>query len=165
MAIGGGSAGSSLAMLYAYRDGAASPVPVKLLFEAVGPSCFYAEDWKRYGPDHSPEAAAAFFSVMSGSLITPKEIQGGSYLEKVRSISAIDWIRPDSCPSIVAYGRKDIIQPYDDALRLKAALEENQVDFQFFTAPHSGHGLQNDSNIYRAYMEAVRDGLRRYLPL
>lgn len=51
MAISGGSAGGTLAMLYAYRDSETSPVPVKLLFEAVGPANFYAEDWTTYGLD------------------------------------------------------------------------------------------------------------------
>lgn len=36
MAIGGGSAGGCLALLYAYRDTAESPVPVRFVFEAVG---------------------------------------------------------------------------------------------------------------------------------
>ena len=46
MGIAGGSAGHCLAMIYAYRDVQESPVPVKLLFGAVGPSSFYAEDWE-----------------------------------------------------------------------------------------------------------------------
>ena len=61
MAVSGGSAGHTLAMLYAYRDAAASPVPVKLVFGAVGPSSFYPEDWTCFGFDRNPEAAAAMF--------------------------------------------------------------------------------------------------------
>lgn len=38
MSIGGGSAGHCLAMLYAYRDAELSPVPVRMVFGAVGPS-------------------------------------------------------------------------------------------------------------------------------
>lgn len=66
MAMSGGSAGVCLAMLYAYRDATESPVPVKLLFEMVGPSSFYAEDWGIYGLDKSTEAAAELFGVMGG---------------------------------------------------------------------------------------------------
>lgn len=36
MAVSGGSAGHTLAMLYAYRDAVVSPVPVKLVFGAGG---------------------------------------------------------------------------------------------------------------------------------
>ena len=49
MSIGGGSAGHCLAMLYAYRDAELSPVPVRMVFGAVGPSSFYPEDWGCYG--------------------------------------------------------------------------------------------------------------------
>ena len=45
MAIAGGSAGHTLAMIYAYRDASQAPVPVKMTFGAVGPSCFHREDW------------------------------------------------------------------------------------------------------------------------
>ena len=70
MAISGGSAGGTLAMLYAYRDAADSPVPVKMMFEAVGPSSFYRSDWGVYGLDQdtheSRKAAAGLFGVMLG---------------------------------------------------------------------------------------------------
>lgn len=73
MAISGGSAGGTLAMLYAYRDAADSPVPVKMMFEAVGPSSFYRSDWGVYGldqdTDESRKAAAGLFGVMRGTEI------------------------------------------------------------------------------------------------
>ena len=68
MGIGGGSAGHCLAMIYAYRDSKESPVPVKLLFGAVGPSSFYAEDWDIYGfdrdTDESRKGASQLLGVM-----------------------------------------------------------------------------------------------------
>lgn len=47
--MSGGSAGGCLALLYAYRDADEAPVPVKMVFQGVGPSSFYPEDWKSYG--------------------------------------------------------------------------------------------------------------------
>ena len=76
MAIAGGSAGHTLAMIYAYRDAETSPVPVKMTFGAVGPSSFYAEDWGIFGLDQNTEesrqAAAALFGVMGGVELTPE---------------------------------------------------------------------------------------------
>ena len=81
MAVSGGSAGHALAMLYAYRDADTSPVPVKMTFGAVGPSCFYLEDWINMGADPSqlnavdPEGddsgMAGLFSAMAGKEIHP----------------------------------------------------------------------------------------------
>lgn len=165
MAIGGGSAGHALAMIYAYRDAAQAPVPVVLTFGGVGPASFYQEDWGIYGLDQSDEACAGMFSVMAGVEITPEEIRDGSYLEKVKPISASMWIRENSAPSVVAYGTHDKVQPYLASLRLKTALEENGVDFQYFEMSHSGHGLQNDSKISNQWMAAVEEYLARYMPV
>lgn len=80
MAIAGGSAGGCLALIYAYRDADTSPLPVKMVFEAVGPGSFHVEDWGIFGLDQSPEAAAGLFSVMSGQALTPEDITSGAYV-------------------------------------------------------------------------------------
>lgn len=169
MGIAGGSAGHALAMIYAYRDAAQAPVPVKLTFGAVGPSCFHREDWDNYGFDQETEesyqGAAGIFSAMLGEMLSPEEIKDGSYLEKMTPISAVDWITTDAPPTVVAYGTHDRVQPFKASLRLKAALEENGVDFQYFEMPHSGHGLQNDHALYKQWMEAVEAYLGKYMPV
>jgi len=42
MAVAGGSAGHTLAMIYAYRDGKDAPVPVDMTYGSVGPSFFHS---------------------------------------------------------------------------------------------------------------------------
>ena len=167
MTMAGGSAGHALAMIYAYRDGADAPVPVVFTFGAVGPSCFYAEDWGIFGigqdSDESREAGAGLFSVMGGVTITPEEMKDGSYLEKMKPISAAEWVSSNPIPTVVAYGTQDRVQPFLASLRLKAALEANHVDFQYFELPHSGHGLQNDSRISNKYMDTVIEYLDKYM--
>ncbi len=80
-------------MIYAYRDADESPVPVKLLFGAVGPSSFYAKDWDIYGfdrdTDESREGSANLLGVMGGVELTPEMIKDGSYIEKLKPISAV----------------------------------------------------------------------------
>ena len=133
MAVAGGSAGHTLAMIYAYRDADASPVPVKLLFGAVGPSGFYAEDWDIYGLDRDTEedreAAAGLFGVMGGTELTPEMIEDGSYIEKMKPVSAVMWVDEDTVPSVVAYGKYDKVQPFKGSLRLRKAYQENHVDY------------------------------------
>lgn len=165
MAIAGGSAGHTLAMIYAYRDAVDSPVPVALTFGAVGPASFYQEDWGIYGLDKNDEACAEMFSVMSGVKITIEEIRDKSYIEKIKPISASMWVNENSAPSVVAYGTHDKVQPYLASLRLKEALENNGVDYKYFELPHSGHGLQNDSKISCKWMDTVEEYLAKYMPL
>ena len=165
MAIGGGSAGHALAMIYAYRDAEQAPVPVVLTFGGVGPASFYQEDWGIFGLDQSDEACAGLFSVMAGTEISVEEVADGSYLEKVKPISAADWVTAESPATVVAYGMHDKMQPYLASVRLKTALEEYGVDHKYFELPHSGHGLQNDNKISKQWMEAVETYLDTYMPV
>ncbi|HFI0112951.1 TPA: prolyl oligopeptidase family serine peptidase [Streptococcus suis] len=165
MAISGGSAGHALAMIYAYRDAKDAPVPVVLTFGGVGPSSFYMEDWGIYGADTNHEAAAGLVSAMTGQEVTEEMIVDDSYKEIVNEISAVHWVTEESVPSVVIYGKHDKVQPYAAALRLEKALKEKGVDYQFLTAEHSGHGLQNDNAANQEYMQLVEDYLAKYLPV
>lgn len=117
MSIGGGSAGHCLAMLYAYRDAELSPVPVRMVFGAVGPSSFYPEDWGCYGLDknteESKEAAAGLFSVMAGKEIISDMFGTPEYDEAIKDISALLWIDENTVPSVLAYGKYDKVQSFE----------------------------------------------------
>ncbi|UOQ83578.1 alpha/beta hydrolase [Gracilibacillus salinarum] len=165
MAISGGSAGGTLAMLYAYRDADESPIPVKMLFEAVGPSSFYPEDWSPYGLDQNPEAAADLFSVMSGTEITVDMFGTEAYEEAIKPISAYRWVNENSVPTVAAYGVYDKVAPFDTVKHLIHALEENNVPHEYIEFPHSGHALQNDNDLYVKYMETVEEYLDTYMPI
>lgn len=167
MAIAGGSAGGCHALLYAYRDAKDSPVPVKMVFEAVGPSCFYPEDWSNYGFDkaENKEAAAGMFSVMAGKPIDPDLIGTPEYDEEIKDISAALWIDENSVPTVCAYGVYDKIQPFDASKRLAAALEKHNIPHEYIVCEHSGHGLQNDDALYKKFYEKVEEYLDRYMPV
>lgn len=167
--MSGGSAGGALAMLYAYRDADESPVPVKLMFEMVGPSSYFREDWGIYGLDQDTEesikAAAGLFSVMGGVEITPEMIKDGSYQELLKPISAYTFVNEKSVPSVLLYGKYDRIQPFKGVRHLEKALKDNGVDYKLFVAEHSGHGVQNDDNVMKEYMETVEEYLDKYMPV
>lgn len=163
LAMAGGSAGGCLALLYAYRDADQAPVPVRMVFEGVGPSSFYPEDWTNYGFDKDAEAACGMFSYMSGSTITPDMIGTPAYDDAIRDISALLWVDQDTVPTVMAYGKYDTFQPYLGSVRLDAALTAAGVDHKYIVFDHSGHGLQNDDDKGREYLEAINEYLDRYM--
>ena len=83
----------------------------------------------------------------------------------MKPISAAAWVSENPIPTVVAYGTYDKVQPFAASLRLKAALEENGVDYRYFELPHSGHGLQNDNAVQKQWMEAVEEYLDKYMPV
>lgn len=169
MAISGGSAGGTLAMLYAYRDAVDSPVPVKMMFEAVGPSSFFRSDWGVYGLDQNTEeskkAAAGLFGIMLGQEIAVDILDTPHYAEIIKPISAFMWVDENSVPSVISYGTQDRVCPFGSVSHLVNALKESGVDYKYFEMPHSGHGLQNDDKIYEQYMNAVEEYLDKYIPI
>ncbi|MDV3427794.1 MAG: alpha/beta hydrolase [Bacillota bacterium] len=169
MTMAGGSAGHALAMIYTYRDGKEAPVPVVFTYGAVGPSDYYAEDWGIFGigmdTDESRTAGAYLFSVMSGENITPEEMKDGSYFEKMKPIAGAEWVSNNPVPTVVAYGVCDKVQPFEASKRLEAALKENNVNYKYFVLEHSGHGLQNDYDVSRQWLEAVDEYLAKYMPV
>lgn len=169
MAMGGGSAGHTLAMLYAYRDAATSSVPVKMLFGGVGPSSFYPEDWSNYdfnkGTDEANQAAAYLFGVMAGKDISPELFGTPAYDEAVKDISALLWVDENTVPSLLAYGKHDTVQPYAASVRLDEALTKAGVPHDYLVFEHSGHGLQNDSAMSKLYFEKIVEYLDTYLPI
>lgn len=42
---------------------------------------------------------------------------------------------------------------------------ENNVDYKYFEAPHSGHALQNDNKVYEEFMDTVVEYLDKYMPV
>lgn len=165
MAVAGGSAGGCLALIYAYRDGAQAPVPLTMVFEAVGPASMHREDWTNYGLDQSDEAAIGLLSAMCGTMLTAEQLADGSYLDVAAPVSAVDWVTSESAPTVMCYGACDTVCPYPSSVRLDAALTAAGVDHAYFVCEHSGHGLQNDDVVYQQYMEAVEEYLDRYMPV
>ena len=169
MTVSGGSAGHCLAMLYAYRDADTSPVPVRMVFGAVGPSSFYPEDWGCFGFDQDTEearnGAAAMFSVMSGKEIKPEMFGTPEYDEAIKDISALLWVDENTVPSLLAYGKHDKMQSYEASIRLDAALTKYNIPNDYIVMEHSGHGLQNDNKQYELYMDKVEEYLDTYMPV
>ncbi len=169
MAMAGGSAGHCLAMLYAYRDADDAPVPVKMVFGGVGPSCFYPEDWGCYGLDQGTpealEAAAGLFGIMAGKEITPDMFGTPAYDEAMKDISAMLWVDDNTVPSLLAYGAYDKVQGFGASVKLDAALTAYNVPHDYIVFEHSGHGLQNDSKMAKLYSEKIEEYLNTYMPV
>jgi len=163
LCMAGGSAGGCLALIYAYRDASESPIPVKMIFEGVGPSSFYPEDWKSYGTDQSAEVAASLFGLMRGEAVDPAIFGTEAYDELMKPISALLWVDENTVPTVLAYGMYDRVQPYNGAVRLDAKLTEAGVDHVFIVCEHSGHGLQNDTKKLAEYSAAVEEYLAKYM--
>lgn len=169
MTISGGSAGGALALIYAYRDKEDSPVPVKMVFEGVGPSSFYPEDWESYGFDKDDdkvrEAASGLFGLMAGKEIKADWFGTEKYDEEMKDISALLWVDENTVPTLMAYGKYDKVHPFKASIRLDKKLTEYNIPHDYIVFEHSGHGLQNDNKELKLYYEKIEEYLSKYMPV
>ena len=50
---------------------------------------------------------------MGGVKLTKEMIKDGSYIEKLKPISAVIWVDENTVPSVVAYGKHDKVTWYN----------------------------------------------------
>lgn len=159
MMIAGGSAGHSLAMIYAYRDGKTAPVPVKMVFGMVGGANFDAKNW--YAPNATPEEQAVWVAMMTGTQLTAEQVKNGEHHAVLKPINAADWIDEHSPPSLSAHGKLDKLVPFNAVIPLHQALQKYNVPHTALVFEHSGHGLHRD----KAMQEKLWAELDNYLKL
>lgn len=169
MAIGGGSAGGALAMIYAYRDAEQAPVPVKAVINLVGPASFDPVAWFEiddgFASDENAQGGAAFVSMMTGEPVTVTQMRSGDYQRLLRPITATALITADAPPSLIAFGALDKVAPYAASSALEDALQRNRVPHDVLVFPRSGHGLNRDPAMAGALNAKIGEYLDLYLPL
>lgn len=169
MAVAGGSAGGTLAMIYAYRDAKTSPVPVNAVINMVGPASFKPADWfgfkDNYGADDTAQASAQFVQVMTGDTVTPEMMRSGVYTKKLEPITPAALFSPDAPPTLVAYGQLDKVAPFAASTGLVEKLKRSKVPHDALIFPNSGHGLNRDPEMAKELGQKINEYLDRYVPL
>ncbi|WP_301122229.1 alpha/beta hydrolase [Mycolicibacterium fortuitum] len=169
MAVAGGSAGGTLAMIFAYRDAAESPIPVKAVISMVGPGSFEPAAWfgfddEDYQADDIAQAGAAFVSMISGDTVTPAMMRSGEYKKVLRPVTPSELVTRGAPATLVAYGLLDKVAPFAASKRLLEALGRNDVPHDAIIFPKSGHALQRDADKARELGSKLNEYLDRYLP-
>lgn len=161
MMIAGGSAGHTLAMIYAYRDGKTAPVPIKMVFGMVGGANFDATNW--YMPNATPEEQAVWVAMMTGTKLTAEQVKNGEHHAVLKPINPADWVDEQSPPSLSAHGKLDKLVPFNAVIPLHHALKKYQVPHTAFVFEHSGHGLHRDKSMQKALWAELDKYLATYM--
>lgn len=158
MAVTGVSAGGCLALMYAYNPPENAPLPVKFVFEQVGPVSFEPSGWG----NGTPEECAAFATFMTGEEITAEMMESGAYKPYIDEISPVAYVNENTVPTIMGYGVRDNAVPPALKFLLIDALELNGVPHEYIEFPNSGHGMLNDPDKTQAYVDKVNEYLELY---
>ncbi|MDR1878042.1 MAG: alpha/beta hydrolase [Bacteroidales bacterium] len=151
MCIIGSSAGGHLAMLYAWSE--ESPVEIALVASRVGPADFTdPEQIRLNGVEHLHQ-----INLLLGTQVTLSQAESVGFVfpEAWYAASPVYHIKRESPPAVLAYGEKDALVSYSNALILKNKLEEYDVDHRLISFPNSGHELNNDPDKLEEFRQAL----------
>lgn len=168
MAIAGGSAGGTLAMIYGYRDARTSPLPVNAVISMVGPASFEPAAWfglKDYTSDEAAQAAAAFVTILTGETVTAEMMRSGAYRKNLEPITPAALFSGDAPPTLVAFGELDKVAPFAASTDFVEELKKSKVPHDALVFPNSGHGLNRDPDMGKELGEKFNEYLDRYVPL
>lgn len=159
MATSGYSAGGHLALLYAYSRPTAAAIPVKLVFEQVGPADF----------DAAAFAPGIFQSQLLVDTFAQQLIPNYSSMTAAEKEAALDHISPISyvngatVPTVMGYAAEDIIVGYQHGPRLDGKLTQNNINHVFYTLEKSNHTCEFDSAVVDAYWNTSYQYCENYL--
>ncbi|MBO6127908.1 MAG: alpha/beta hydrolase fold domain-containing protein [Pseudobutyrivibrio sp.] len=157
-ATSGPSAGGCLAMLLAYRDPESSVVPVRFVFQQVGPASLDPDLW---GMDTN-DGKEYFVFMTTGKDFSNAEIGSEEYLNEIKIISPAALVNKYTVPTLMAYGSRDAAVPVDIKYELINAFEEYGVTYDYLEFPHSGHGLLDDPKCSEQYYQMVDEYIEKY---
>lgn len=158
MATTGGSAGGCLALLVAYRDPGALPVPVRFVFEQTGPASFEPDLWGQT----EDVGRAAFVSMMTGRSFEAQDVGTEAYQAAIDEISPAALVDDGAVPTLMAYGPKDKVVPVALKYLLFDALDAHGVPHDYIEFPHSGHGLLGDPDRTQEFYDKMDEYIATY---
>lgn len=159
MALLGSSAGGHLALLYSYTVN--SPIPIACVSSQVGPADFL-------DPGQIAMNGREKLDLMNkllGTRVSYTEFEQPGFIfpESWTLASPIYHVSNDSPPTVLAYGMRDELVSYTNALRLNDTLEAYGVDHRLILYPNSGHGLNNDPDKSTEYWRTLIQYVNTYL--
>ncbi len=156
----GGSAGAHLSLQYAYTMQGFAPITPVGAVSLSGPTdmydaYYYNKDGKYY------ETYLEWFTWLSGHKIDPDNLENShAFLRKVSPLYAVN---PTTVPTIICHGVLDDIVPISNANALDQKLTANGVAHRYFVFNNSGHGLENNPEVYAQYNTALDEYASLYL--
>ncbi len=159
MCIFGSSAGGHLGLLYTYSM--TSPIPIACVTSQAGPT-----DFSDPGQiELNGTEMLLLMNKLLGTQIMPAEIKnpGFSFPEPWYDASPIYHVNKNTAPTILAYGVKDELVSYTNAVRLNDTLQKYGIDHSLITFPNSGHELNNDPGQSQQYWSTLMQFIDNYL--
>lgn len=142
--ISGGSAGSHLALMYAYTRKAESPIPVVAACVYCPPSNCGKEDFLLGISGEFEDWKFDILSKACGCTVNKSNLSDEKQQSELLKISPETYISPDCVPTAIFHGKVDDLIPIEHIYHLLKLLGENGVRNDLLIYENSGHMLDKD---------------------
>ncbi|MGN0447047.1 MAG: alpha/beta hydrolase [Acutalibacteraceae bacterium] len=153
-ALIGASAGAHLAMLYAYKCGESSPIPISFVASLSGPTNLADENFYK-----DPGLAQYLGAVAGVENMTAENYK--LYLPALAAASPLTFAA-NAVPTIICHGDSDQIVPYSNAVDLDNALTLCGVEHEFITYVGADHDLGGDKQAADYYGVTLESWAKTY---
>ncbi|MBQ1370642.1 MAG: dienelactone hydrolase family protein [Clostridia bacterium] len=161
LCVSGVSAGSHIALMFAYGRPEQSAIPVKCVFTLTAPVAFYKGTFDNY----TDEEVAGYASQISGKKLTGKDIANPSKAKRkiLDSISPVSFINKKTVPTFFAYAGKDKTIGTNQYATIEPYLVKYGVRHKVLWFPNSDHTLLNDPGVMQKYITKSEQWLAKYM--
>lgn len=164
MGMIGLSAGGHLALLYAFKSGETSKIPVSLLVSLVGPADFTDSAFYEAGVLSLTEKLS-LMSALLGTAVGEDTVTSKNYPDALYDASPITHVKKNFPATVLAYGGKDWLVPPSNGQRLYDALRaHNSKKVRLVIYPNSGHELDKDADKQVETLTYLLGFAKDYLP-
>ena len=157
----GFSAGGHLALLYAYTQQDAWPIPVTAVYAESPIADMTDKDLYWEETIAWTENLCWLGSMMLDHTYTMDTFDEN--IEYIKTISPAQCVRADSVPTLLTHGKKDTVVPFRNAQYLIDALEQSGAEYALVISETAGHGIGTDASAVakaeRLYEQYIDDYL------
>lgn len=157
----GFSAGGHLALLYAYTQQDAWPIPVTAVYAESPVADMTDKDLYWEETIAWTENLCWLGSMMLDHTYTMDTFDEN--IEYIKTISPAQCVRADSVPTLLTHGKKDTVVPFRNAQYLIDALEQSGAEYALVISETAGHGIGTDPSAVakaeRLYEQYIDDYL------
>ncbi|MDD6012243.1 MAG: alpha/beta hydrolase [Oscillospiraceae bacterium] len=153
-ALVGTSAGAHLAMLYSYKCGENSPIPIRFVADISGPTNLADENFYR-----DPGLARFLGGVIGAEDMTAENYK--LYFPALAAASPLTYAAK-AVPTIICHGDSDKTVPYSNALSLDSALTALGIEHKLITYVGADHDLAGDEQAADEYGATLESWAKTY---
>ena len=161
----GTSAGAHLSLLYAYSRKSEAPIAPAAVVSYCGPTDLASWDY-----DHiynnamgNSDFVYTLVSYACGTQVTESNYKSEAVQAATRKVSPLYYVDKNTVPTVICHGNKDSIVPFEDSIKLDAALTANGVTHDYIVYKNSDHDLNGDPDAAKIGGDLLIEYANRYL--